>query len=183
MDGMSLQHVIARIRRAVAGAYQRSFPIPFRITPSVAVLWQVPANCAIVVALAPVGKTTDEVHPRTTKNEESLTEAFASALCNEHFRLVSHITQLERTVDSPRLMRRLRNTAEDLQQIFAQQDIEYCDLTGQDYHEGRLDFENIAPAEVDTSLAKPKIALCEHPAVFLKGRLIQTARGIVARPP
>ncbi|CAK0781955.1 hypothetical protein CCP3SC15_90021 [Gammaproteobacteria bacterium] len=183
VTGMSLQYAASRVRRFLAGAYQYSFPAPFRIVPSVAVAWQMSAAWAAIAVLAPFGKVVEEYQQRLTKNDGGITEEFAKGLCNEHFRLVSHLAQLERMTDPPRPVRRLRTAAEYLQQTFEQQGVEYRNLTGQDYHEGRLDFENIAPAEVDPSLTTPKIVVCEYPAVFLRGRLIQTARGIVARPP
>ncbi|CAK0777457.1 hypothetical protein CCP3SC1_80028 [Gammaproteobacteria bacterium] len=180
---MSLQYVASRLRRFLAGAYQRSFPAPFRITPSAAVTWQVAAPWAAITVLASADSVMEEHRQRLTRHSDGITEDFVKDLCNEHFRLVSHLTQLERMADPPRQVRRLRTSVEYLQQAFEQKGIEYFDLTGQDYHEGRLDFENISPAEVDPSLTIAKIVVCEHPAVFLRGRLIQTARGIVARPP
>ncbi len=185
---MLLRYTVAYVRRWWVCAYQHRFPGPFRITPSVAVVWQRSSHCAIVAILAGVGKTM-EAGQQETSRSDAIPEAFARNLCNEHFRLASHLAQLDRMdrmdrmVDSPRILRRLQNAALDLQRVFEQYAIEYRDLTGQDYHAGRLDFENIAPAEVDGSLTNPKIVVCEHPAVFLCGKLIQTARGIVARPP
>ena len=141
------------------------------------------APWAAIATLVSVGKIIEECQQRLTGSNDGVSESFAKDLCNEHFRLVSYLTQLERITDPPRPVRRLRTSAEYLQQTLEQKGIEYLDLTGQDYHEGRLDFENIAPAEVDPSLTTARIVVCEYPAVFLRGRLIQTARGIVARPP
>ncbi|CAK0755277.1 conserved hypothetical protein [Gammaproteobacteria bacterium] len=181
---MSLQCLISRTRRFLANTYQRSFFAPFRITPSVAVAWRMSASRAVIAALTPFVKAEEEYRRHLTKhNGSGITEEFAKNICNEHFRLTSHLAQLERMPSPPRPVRRLRTATEYLQQAFEQQGIEYHDLTGQEYHEGRLDFENIAVAEIDPSLTKPKIVVCENPVIFLHGKLIQTARGIVARPP
>ncbi len=179
---MVLQYATAGLRRLRARVYQQSFPAAFRITPSVAVLWQMSESSAMATMLAVAGPAREESRRRMTRAEGEIPTAFANNLCNEHFRLVSHLVQLEKTPNAPRLIRRLWSVAEEMQNVFKQQEIEYVNLTGQDYHEGRLDFENIAPAEIDSSLITSRIVVCEHPAVFLRGRLTQSARGIVARP-
>jgi len=139
-----------------------------------------------LIFLAPfINKNQHYINKKPEEHYEklSINVEFVKNICNEHFRLIYHLTQLEKIPNLPRSVHRLRTTAENLKQIFEQQGIEYYDLTGQDYHEGRLDFENIALAEIDLNLNKPKIVICESPAIFLNGKLIQCARGIVARPP
>lgn len=121
-----------------------------------------------------------------TLNEDSkpqeVNESLAQGLCNEHFRLMRTLSKLERGDKPPREARRLRATLEEMLQLFDQYGFTYQDISGQDWHPNRMDFEQFAEADIDPTLTRSKIRVCERPAVFLNERLIQTAKGIVARP-
>lgn len=169
---MSIKSLAAYWQFLWANLYQRIFPHPFRIIPATAPGQQTADDNAIETLLTNL----PQAAPAALIPVE-----LARELCNEHFYLISHLKKLENT-DNMRLLRRLRSVADNLQQIMARYGIEYRDLTGQDYHAGRVDFTNFAPAEINPALNTAQIILCEHPAVFLDGKLIQTARGIVARP-
>jgi len=165
--------LIAYWRYLWGNIYQHIFPQPFRIIPPVTAKWEQSADdIALDILTAQIASTPTELIP----------PQFACELCNEHFYLVTHLKKLDGAPAEIRFLRRLHNATENLQQVMANYGIEYRDLTGQDYHEGRLDFTNIAPAEIDTALTTAKIVICEYPAIFLHGKLIQPARGIVARP-
>lgn len=180
---MYLNNLFSRLRRFKACIYQGLFLKPFRIKPSINVMWHMTNNHALIASLAQFIKAKEQCCHLEHYKKNCITDEFAKNICNEHFRLTHHLAQLEKIPNPPRSVQRIRSTAEYLKQAFIEQGIEYYDLTGQDYHAGRLDFENIAAAEVDASLNKPKIIVCENPAIFLHGKLIQIARGIVARPP
>ncbi len=111
---------------------------------------------------------------------------FLVAIGNQHFRLRRNLAQLaqhSQDTDAPPPVRRIARALGELELVFEEYGVECLDLTGQTYDIGRRDFEQIAAAEVVLGLSRETITLCERPAIVVAGKLIQTARGIVSRPP
>ena len=104
----------------------------------------------------------------------------AVGICNQMLRL-------ERSASKARQQgsgeaERLQGHLERLKTTLADSGIKYEDLTGQAYDPGRYDFEQLGEAQASPDVRRAMIVQCERPVVMLNGRLIQKAKGIVAKP-
>lgn len=163
---------------------QKTFPRPFRIEAGAAEDW------AESLAAALAGAKTAAREPSPAVSEPSaaptgppaLAEDFVRALCDHQFRLRRNAAQLAAEGANSKELRSIRRALEGIDELLAEHGIECRDLTGEDYDFLRLDFEQIGQAETIPGLAGMKIWRCERPAVLVDGKLVQCARGIVARP-
>lgn len=112
----------------------------------------------------------------------SIPPNLALALANYYFRLSRNAERLGVEGGESKELRSIRRVLEDLTDALREHGVECIDLTGQDYDPGRVDFEQLGVPEVQAGLARDRIGRCERPAVLLNGKLLQKAKGIVARP-
>jgi hypothetical protein len=149
------------------------FPHQFRIPTGE---WATLAS-AIAEALAEIKgqEVVDELMP-------SFDPAFAVSLCNQYFRLRRNTESLAAGGKETREVRALKGALTKIAELFEEHQIEYRDLTGQTYDDTRIDFEPIGDPERVAGLTKRKISQCENPAVLVRGKLVQKARGVVAIP-
>ncbi|HEX4961292.1 MAG TPA: hypothetical protein VF173_10675 [Thermoanaerobaculia bacterium] len=153
---------------------QRTFPPEFRIDPTGEEDWSASFVAAISEATA---KAKPLEPPRPALDED-----FAVALCNQHFRLRRNAEQIVAETGESKELRSIQRALQSLSDVFERYGIECRDLTGQAYDFLRLDFEQIGEPEIVAGLDGAKIWRCERPIVVVDGKLIQKARGIVARP-
>lgn len=158
---------------------QKTFPPEFRIDPVEEEDW----SASFVVAVSEVMALAKKVKPLDPEpSPPALAEDFAVALCNQHFRLHRNAEQIAAETGESKELRSIQRALRSLSEVFERHGIEFRDLTGQAYDFLRLDFEQIGELEVVTGLDGAKIWRCECPVVLVNGRLIQKARGVVARP-
>ncbi len=109
--------------------------------------------------------------------------AFIVPLCNQYFRLRRNAERLAGEGKESREVRALNGALKKIAELFEDHQIECRDLTGQTYDDGRIDFEPITTApERVPGLTEDKILRCESPAILIRGKLAQKARGVVAIP-
>ena len=162
----NLSHVYSLLR-------QRSFPAAFRIDLEPGGDWTV----------ALVGAMSDLLGAaRKASASSGLDRDFAISLCNEYFKLGRNVKRLADQGNESEDMQRIRTALDDIDQLLQRHEIECLDLSGQTYDLGRRDFESIAEARRVPGLKAARIALCERPMVLIKGKLAQTARGLVEIP-
>jgi hypothetical protein len=104
------------------------------------------------------------------------------SLCNDHYRLRRNVEQLEKEGKSSKELRSISRALKNIETLFDRYEIQCLDLTGQEYHVGRTDFGPLGEPEEKKGINTMKISQCERPAIYLAGKLIQQARGIVERP-
>lgn len=107
---------------------------------------------------------------------------FIVELCNQYFRLCSHVASLSRERRATGEMKPLQRALERVQKLFEGEAIVCLDLSGQDYDEGRADFERFGEFERRQGLVGRLIVECERPLVMSGGRIWQKAKGTVAIP-
>lgn len=112
----------------------------------------------------------------------SIPPDLALSLANYYFRLRRNAERLGVEAGESKELRSIRRVLEDLTDALRAHGVECIDLTGQDYDPGRVDFEQLGVPEVVADLRREKIGRCERPAVLLNGKLLQKAKGLVARP-
>ena len=108
--------------------------------------------------------------------------ALVIELCNELFRVARGADQLQAQGRDSKELRSIRRALTNIGTALEEQQICWVDPTGQEYDEGRVDFEPIAEAAPVPGLQCRRISLCERPAVLIRGKLVQSARGLVERP-
>jgi hypothetical protein len=116
------------------------------------------------------------------KRNDLLNVDFVISLCNDHYRLRRNVGQLENERTSSKELRSISRALKNVDALLEQYEIQCIDLTGQEYHAGRMDFNALGEPEEIKGLDTMKILQCERPAIYLAGKLIQPAKGIVARP-
>lgn len=119
---------------------------------------------------------------KAAENAQGLPAELAIGLCNEQFRLDRNARQLMGERGESSELRGILRRVEAMKQTLLDHGVECLDLSGQDFYPERTDFEPLGPPELEVGLERPRIALCERPAVMLNGKLVQRAKGIVARP-
>lgn len=112
----------------------------------------------------------------------SIPPALACSLANYYFRLQRNAQQMAIEGAESKELRSIKRALEDMTDTLHEHGVECIDLTGQDYDPGRVDFEQFGAPEVKAGLVREKIGRCEKPAVLLNGKLLQKAKGLVARP-
>jgi hypothetical protein len=165
---------------------QKTFPLEFRINDPGGEDWVVALASAVseAMALGPA-KSSDARRSEAKRPGElqsAVNEGFAVALCNHHFRLRRNAEQLAADGGDSKELRSIRRALESLSEVFARYGIECRDVTGQTFDFLRLDFDPIGEAEPISGLNEQRIYRSECPAVLINGRLVQKARGIVAKP-
>ncbi len=113
---------------------------------------------------------------------QPLNVSFITSFCNDHYRLHRNVEQLENEGKSSKELRSISRALQNVEELLEQHEIQCLDLTGQEYHVGRTDFNPLGEPEEIKGLHSMKILQCERPAIYLAGKLIQQAKGIVARP-
>lgn len=107
---------------------------------------------------------------------------FAVDLCNAYFRILRNAGQMQRDGIDTKELRGIHGALARMDEAFHEIGIDCRDLTGQVYDEGREDFEPLPEVRVEDGLDTVRIAACERPSVYVHGRLVQKARGLVSRP-
>ncbi len=109
-----------------------------------------------------------------------LEKGFAVALCNNLYRLDRSVARAAKqgSDEADRLRDHLARLRTDLKE----KGIAYEDLTGQQYHSGRADFEPLGTPQPVEGLRWPTIVQCERPAVLRRGEILQSAKGVVGIP-
>ncbi len=193
----NLQHLLDRIR-------QWAFPPAFRISVKDAGDWAetlVTATAEALIAAkrlaavtatpgvngaapAPAPADNTSTHPADQVDIPSappLARSFVVGLCNQYFRLRRNTKLLTSEKGDSKELRSIERALRDVAELMEEQDVECLDLTDHDYDDGDERFEPAGIEEVD-GLDRKKITYCECPAVLLKGKLLQRARGLVGRP-
>ena len=113
----------------------------------------------------------------------ALPKTLAIELANQCFNLGRNLAQMEGDEALAPRRQRLGRVLDRMNRILEEHGVRWVDLTGQRYEEGRLDFQSLGPPQEVAGVTEPIIRQTECPAVFIQDKLVQTARGIVARPP
>lgn len=173
---------------------QRRFPAEFRIPP--------PPSSAALAALAeraarlleewrPAGLAPQETNPLPVPERPpaaaegsgaGVAAPLAVALSDDFWRIRRNADLLAAKAGDSKEMRMILRHLESLGEVFREHGIDCADLTGQEYDIGRTDFEQIGEATPVPGLVTARIAVCERPAVWLRGTLVRPARGLVERP-
>jgi len=103
-------------------------------------------------------------------------------LCNDLFRLRRNAEQQAAEGINSKEVRSSARALEHANNMLKDMGIEYIDLTGEVYDDGRTDFDPIAEPEIAPGLDRMKILRCERPVILLNGKLIQKGRGLVVKP-
>lgn len=107
---------------------------------------------------------------------------FLISLCDDHYHMRRNVKLLMKEGNSSRELRSMERSVRKVDELLEDNGVLCLDLTDEFYDPGRNDFEPLCEAEEDPSLTESKILRCECPAIWLKGKLIRPASGIVARP-
>jgi|GEM_PF-1329772 len=183
-------------QRIWAALRQWTFPPPFRISPRglegpggifAALLSVLSAERAEThQQLDAVAKKVNEIlqslnqEPQCSAN--SLSPSFAKALCNHCHRLDLNIEQMNTENLNHKELKSNARALDRIREALKTHHIEYRNLSGQIYADTRGDFEPLGPAQPQPGLDRKTIIRCDRPVVFLDGKLIQRASGIVGRP-
>ncbi len=167
---MSLVDILIRWR-------QRAYPAPFRIYAPKSSEWQQ----ALVRSLSHLTAPPQEP-PGPSGPPRAIPDMLAVALCNNHFWIGCQIGQMEKEGIDSAETRNVKRCLDALKSALEKNDILSIDLTTQGYHAGRLDFEAFGKPEVRPGLAYSIITMCESPVVMSGRRLLQKARGTIAKP-
>jgi hypothetical protein len=102
--------------------------------------------------------------------------------------LCNRLHQLSRTVEKAKEQGaaeadRLRSHLSRLAKTLGEHFIDWEDLTGQAYDPGRSDFEPLGEPQLVPGLARKTIIQCERPVIRFKGKVAQSARGVIGKPP
>jgi hypothetical protein len=123
-----------------------------------------------------------EPRPPEKSSHGGVSAAFATELCNYHFRLSRNAGLLKVNGDSDKELRAVGRMLEKIDLLLKDYGIEWLDVTGQRYDDGREDFEPIGTPERVPGLSESRITHCERPAVMIDGKLVQKAKGLVRKP-
>ena len=110
-------------------------------------------------------------------------EAMIKGLCNSLFRIEANVVQMQAEGSAAKEVRSITSGVNQFKEALTKAGVKMVNPTGQIYDVGRADFEPLGEAQIQEGLRKPLIKICERPAIFIGGRLIQKARGLVVRPP
>lgn len=158
----TIYHILSKLR-------QLTYPKEFRIEIS-----------TMDVLSPPVNSPVDPDHKGKTKG--SMNVDFVISLCNDHYRVRRNVEQLESEGNSSKELRSISRALGNVGTLLEKHKIQCLDLTGQEYHVGRTDFDPLGEPEEKEGIDTMKILQCERPAIYLDGKLIQQAKGIVVRP-
>lgn len=117
-----------------------------------------------------------------TPPAETLKPDFIVALCNYYFRLNRNIRKIEESGQEVRELSKMKRAIADIQYLLDEHQVELKDLTGEIYDVGRGDFETLGEPIEKPGMDQMRIHLCERPVVRMNGKLLQKAKGVVARP-
>lgn len=109
-----------------------------------------------------------------------LDKDFIVTLCNNLFRLDRSVQRAAKqgSEEAERLQDHLARLRRNLQE----KGVTYEDLSGQQYHSGRADFEPLGSPMASPGLNWPTILKCERPVVLRNGEVLQCAKGVVGTP-
>ena len=110
-------------------------------------------------------------------------EGMIKGLCNSLFRIEANVAQMQAEGSAAKEVRSITSGVSQFKEALTKAGVKMVNPTGQIYDIGRADFEPLGEAQIQEGLRKPLIKICERPAIFIGGRLIQKARGLVVRPP
>ena len=179
------------IHQIKATLRQWTYPAPFRIAINTTDLWAETLGIALAQALSASDdrpEPKEDQHPEPVDTpvagtpEPGINKDFAIALCNGYFRLQKNADQLEQEGHNSKELRGIKRALRTVDDLLTEHNIRCLDLAGEPYDDGRTDFFLLGKPETMAGLKRMEIRLCERPAIWMNGQLIQQARGIVARP-
>lgn len=112
---------------------------------------------------------------------EALQAKDAISLCNNYYRIYRNLTVIEKKGGKSKEIRSMKRAVDNINDVLERFNIQCKDFTGLPSDPRMYDFEPIASEEVK-GLEEETIVLCERPAVFFNGELVQAAKGIVGKP-
>lgn len=164
-----------RLLELACALRQLRYPREFRIWARETDAWAAPLADLLEHALRSSAALADE-------GKHEISVEVSVKLCNEYFRLKRNANQMDADGHSCKELRSIQRVLGHMEDLFQEHSIDCLDLTGQAYDDRRTDFEVIGEPQVDPRLKEKTVAFCERPAVMVKGKLVQRARVIVARP-
>ena len=176
-----LQQLVSVVRQRVPLVRQWMFPFEFRIELSRGADGVARLLAEISKALADAEQRLAALAGKSAEDARLTDSTNAIELCNGLFRLRRSTSVMESQGIDCKELRNIHRALENVDSLLNKHGIEYQDLTGQIYDDGRTDFDPIATEE-QAGADRKRISLCERPAVWSGKRLIQPARGIVAVP-
>ena len=162
-------------RRLLAILRQWTYPREFRISVGRASDWH---DSPVQVSVGVLPEPPPEAEPAPPALDPSV----AVDLCNYYFRLLANAKQMEADGRECKELRSMTRQLDRFQETLEDYGVSCTDLTGQVYDDTRVDFEPVGEAEVQAGLDRRRIVRCECPVVMMNGKLLQKARGVVARP-
>ena len=162
---------------------QWKYPKEFRIVSNSKELWNELVISSIIQIFSElILLETDERQEKSPDLLKEINSEFLITLCNGHFRIKRNIELLMGENLKRKEVRRIWRTLERLDNYFHEIGLQYIDLTNEPYDPGRSDFEPLGEPEEVNGITEKTILQCERPAIWFQGKLIQPAKGIVARP-
>jgi hypothetical protein len=117
------------------------------------------------------------------ESASTLDKDTAVDLANALFRLEQNASAVLQTTGAERLGRSLQRSIERLRESFERWNVRLLNPQGQAYSgPQRTDFERLGDPVPTPGLSGARIGACERPAVWLEGKLIQAARGVLEVP-
>lgn len=154
---------------------QLPFPQPFRIP------WQGDGTDFLVGMALPGIREATRPPEASYDLPAHLDVGLIKAIGNQRYRIESGLANLVKTLGETRELRSIRRASDKLTSAFGVK-VEVIDLTGQTYDERRTDFVPLGEPEPSAEVTRKTIWACEQPAIYICGKLVQQAKGIVAIP-
>lgn len=163
---------------------QWAYPPEFRIQIDWESQWAERLGAALSQALSLAKSQAAKIAELNTSGQSLnlVNPDFVISLCNDHFRLRRNAQQMQKEGHDSKELRSIGRALENVDHLLEKNNIQCLDLTGEPYDDGRNDFDPLGEAEKIPGLNEKTILRCERPAIWLQGKLIQKAKGIVARP-
>jgi len=135
-------------------------------------------------ATPPAAETASDGRPAGPAPQD---DALAIAICNGCFRIRRNASEMTAAAsgdgrEGSKELRSISRALKRMDDFLGERGIEYRDLTGQVYDPGRQDFESIGEPQEVSGLKVRTIIQIELPAILIRGKLVQRARGVVGKP-
>jgi len=169
---------------------QSLYPAEFRIPVGepIALADALPEIISELVKHRSANAPTAPDHPKEVqlvRSDARATEipaSFIRPLCNELFRLQRTARSMSQDEKGRKEYQGMTGAIERLDETLKEEGIEFFDLTGRPWDARDIDFEPKGDPIPVRGLLQSRIGICEIPAVKLRGRIIQRAKGIVEVP-
>jgi len=164
--------------------HQFAVPDPFRISPMKEEDWIPTLLQHLKTDAAELQRMSGLVDKDASNGnaDAQLAPDFVIGWCNAHFRAQKNLNAIDNKNVAAREVRGMTRALEATTRLMEEHQVQCLDLTNQEFDDGRMDFEPLAEPDEVEGLECVKITLCERPAVLHQGRLIQKAKGLLARP-